>query len=169
MSSAKRRPSCLGLNVLIRRGIVVHICVDRLNRSPLVQVIDCHPFGTKPLPAPMLAYCESDPQEQNSVTIESTYVFLSMTNIWKYCEQRLVAHSVRNVDRVPMRFYLHEIFQDMSILTPEQNGQQFADDITKCTSCPRKLFWSLIQILFNCAPGGTNDNHHWCGSWLGTW
>ena len=29
--------------------------------SALVQVMDCRLFGTKPLPEPMLAYCQMDP------------------------------------------------------------------------------------------------------------
>ena len=33
----------------------------------------CRLFGTKPLPEPMLTYCQLDPWEQTSVEIESKY------------------------------------------------------------------------------------------------
>ena len=33
----------------------------------LVQVMACHLLGAKPLPEPMLTYCQLDPKEQTSV------------------------------------------------------------------------------------------------------
>ena len=35
--------------------------------SALVQVMACRLFGDKPLPEPMLEYCQLDPNEQTSV------------------------------------------------------------------------------------------------------
>ena len=32
--------------------------------------MSCHVFGAKPLPEPMLTYCQLDPQEQNPSEIE---------------------------------------------------------------------------------------------------
>ena len=40
--------------------------------STLVQVMACRLFGAKPLPEPMLTFCQLDPQEQTSVKFEST-------------------------------------------------------------------------------------------------
>ena len=40
-------------------------------RSALVQVMACRLFGTKPLPEPMLDYCELDSCEQISVKFKS--------------------------------------------------------------------------------------------------
>ena len=50
----------------------------------LVHVMACRLFGAKPLPEPMLAYCELDSWEQISVKFESEfYHFHSKTCIWK--------------------------------------------------------------------------------------
>ena len=50
----------------------------------LVQVMACCLFGTKPLPEPMLAYCQLDSWERISVTFESEfYHFHSRICIWK--------------------------------------------------------------------------------------
>ena len=47
------------------------------SRSALVQVMACCPFGTKPLPEPMLAYCQLDSWEQISGRFEpELYHFL---------------------------------------------------------------------------------------------
>ena len=44
----------------------------RWNGSALVQVMACRLSGAKPLPEPMLPYCQLDPWEQTSVKVEST-------------------------------------------------------------------------------------------------
>ena len=51
--------------------------------SALVQVMACRPFGVKPLPEPMIAYCQLDSWEQISANIESElYHFHSRKCIW---------------------------------------------------------------------------------------
>ena len=45
----------------------------RRTGSTLVQVMACRLFGAKPLPEPMMAYCQLDSLEQTSVTIQSKY------------------------------------------------------------------------------------------------
>ena len=58
-----------------------HICV---NGSSLVQAMACRLFGAKPLPEPMLAYCQLDSWEHISVTFESGfYHFNSRKCNWK--------------------------------------------------------------------------------------
>ena len=53
-------------------------------RSTLVQVMACRLFGAKPLPEPMLPYCQLDPRGQTSVTLESKYgSFYSWNCTWK--------------------------------------------------------------------------------------
>ena len=53
------------------------------NGSALVQVMACCLFGTKPLPEPMLTYCQLDCWEQISVKLESKfYHFHSRKCIW---------------------------------------------------------------------------------------
>ena len=55
-------------------------------RSALVQVMACRLFCTKPLPEPMLAFCQLDSWEQISVKFESEfYHFHSRKCIWKCC------------------------------------------------------------------------------------
>ena len=52
--------------------------------SSLVQVMACRLFGAKPLPEPMLVYCQLDSWEQVSVKFESEfYHFHSRKCIWK--------------------------------------------------------------------------------------
>ena len=51
--------------------------------SALVQVMACRLYGTKPLPEPMLAYCQLDSWEQISAKFESEfYHFHSRKCIW---------------------------------------------------------------------------------------
>ena len=51
--------------------------------SALVQVMACRLFGAKPLPEPMLAYCQLDSWEQISVKFESEFHhFHSRKCIW---------------------------------------------------------------------------------------
>ena len=53
-------------------------------RSSLVQVMTSHLFNTKPLPEPMLVYCQMNSWEQVSEKFESEfYHFLSRKCIWK--------------------------------------------------------------------------------------
>ena len=52
-------------------------------RSTLVQVMVCCLFGAKPLPEPMLAYCQLDSWEQTSVKFELIfYHFRSIKCFW---------------------------------------------------------------------------------------
>ena len=52
-------------------------------RSALVRVMACRLFGAKPLPEPMLAYCQLDLWEQISVKFElEFYHFLFRKCIW---------------------------------------------------------------------------------------
>ena len=54
--------------------------------SSLVQIMACRLFGTKPLPEPMLTYCQLDSWEQISVKFESEFChFHSRKFIWKCC------------------------------------------------------------------------------------
>ena len=54
------------------------------NGSALVMA--CHLFSAKPLPEPMLVYCQSNSWEQVSEKFESEfYYFHSRKCMWKYC------------------------------------------------------------------------------------
>ena len=54
--------------------------------SSLVQVMACHLIGAKPLPEPMLVYCQPDSWEQISMKFESEFChFHSRKCIWKWC------------------------------------------------------------------------------------
>ena len=53
--------------------------------SALVQIMACRLFGAKPLPKPMLGFCQLDPYDQNSVKFQSKHkTFHSRKCIWKY-------------------------------------------------------------------------------------
>ena len=77
-SSAKRRPFCLGLNVLTHWGLVTHMRPWSL--STLVQVMACHLFGTKPFHEPMMTSCQLDHQKQTSVKFYQKTIFFSLQN-----------------------------------------------------------------------------------------
>ena len=51
--------------------LVAHIYMRQLTGSALVRVMACRLFGGKPLPEPMLAYCQLDSNEQTSVKFKS--------------------------------------------------------------------------------------------------
>ena len=54
--------------------------------SSLVQVMTCLLFGAKPLPGPMLAYCQLESWELISVKFESEFChFHSRKCLWKCC------------------------------------------------------------------------------------
>ena len=54
--------------------------------SALVQVMACRLFGAKPLPEPMLSYCQLYSWEQISVKLESKFChFHPRKCIWKCC------------------------------------------------------------------------------------
>ena len=60
--------------------------MGKRTRSSLVQVMVCCLFSAKPLPEPMLRYCQLDSWEQVSVKFEQEfYHFHSRKCIWKYC------------------------------------------------------------------------------------
>ena len=62
--------------------------IHQWTRSAGVQVMACRLSGAKPLPEPMLIYCQLDPQEQTSMKSESKYkIFRSRKCIWKCCQQ----------------------------------------------------------------------------------
>ena len=46
--------------------------MHQLTGIALIRVMACRLFGAKPLPEPMLAYCQLDPWEQTSVKFESS-------------------------------------------------------------------------------------------------
>ena len=53
--------------------------------SALVQVMACRLFDTKPLPEPILTFCQLDAQEQTSVKFESKCkTFHSWKFVWKH-------------------------------------------------------------------------------------
>ena len=63
--------------------LVPHICISELGYH-WFQVMACRLFGTKPLPEPMMAYCQLDSQEQISVKFKTEFSnFHSRKCIWK--------------------------------------------------------------------------------------
>ena len=62
--------------------------------SSLVQLMACRLFGTKPLPEPVLFYCQLESWQQVSVKFESKfYHFHSRKCIWKF-QWNLNQHSI---------------------------------------------------------------------------
>ena len=60
--------------------------IRQWNGWSLVQVMACRLFGAKPLPKPMLLYCQLDSWEQVSVKFESEFCYFhSIKCILKWC------------------------------------------------------------------------------------
>ena len=57
-------------NYLTHSPLVPHIRVNELGHQ-LVHLMACRLFCAKPLPEPMLAYCQLDSREQISLKVES--------------------------------------------------------------------------------------------------
>ena len=69
----------------------INIFESTVYKQPLAQVRVCRLFGTKPLPGPMLAYCQLDPWEQISVKFGSeSYHYHSRECMWK-CRCKMAA------------------------------------------------------------------------------
>ena len=88
--------------------------------SSLVQVMDCHLIETKPLPEPMLAYCQLNSWKQISVKFKmESYHFHSRKFIWKcrlpkwlpFCPGGdELSHYLSMVNSLPIEFsYKHWI------------------------------------------------------------
>ena len=83
-SASFLRDTCISpkLNELTHLPLVPHIFVSELGQV-LVQIMACHLFGNKPLPEPILAFCQLDSWEQISVKFKSEfYHFHSRKCIW---------------------------------------------------------------------------------------
>ena len=103
----------------------------------------CHLFGAKPLPEPLLAYCQLDAWEQTSVKFESKYQNFSFKKIYLKCCLRngghfvaasmcwgnwgigtLLSHGLDQVEETSLLL--------LNTLRPRQGGCHFADDIFNC-------------------------------------
>ena len=83
---SRRQCGCLNYFELIQLPLIIssHPSATYMRQwigSALIQVMACRLFGAKPLPEPMLAYCQLDPQEQTSVKLESKY---ETFHLWKF-------------------------------------------------------------------------------------
>ena len=102
-------------------------------RSALFQIMACRLIGAKPLPKPMLTYCQLDPKEQTSFV--SKYKTLNSRQcIWKHRLQNdghFIQDEMINVKKFP-----HNISVQNSILS---HAGAFYNDY-----CPRISFWVKI-------------------------
>ena len=72
--------------------LVPQIC--QWTRSELVKVMACRLFGAKPLPEPMLVYCQLDKFQwnlnQNSIIfIKKMHLKLSLPKWWPFCPEEM--------------------------------------------------------------------------------
>ena len=86
----------------VSRGRIVkgdrsrHWLINSLAGSALVQVMPCRLFGTKPLPEPMLAYCQLDHWEKSSEIWIKIQKMHSRKCIWK-CSLWSGGHFVNGI------------------------------------------------------------------------
>ena len=64
--------------------------------------MDCCLFGTKPLPEPMLAYCQLDSWEQISVTFKSEFIIFIRENAFEIVVCQNGSHFVQGEMPKPM-------------------------------------------------------------------
>ena len=64
-------------------------------RSALFRVMACRLFGTKPLPEPILAYCQSDTWEQISVKFQSEFYHFHSRKCILSCRLENGSHFVQ--------------------------------------------------------------------------
>ena len=67
----------------------------RWTGSSLVQVMACRLFGAKPLPEPMMAYCQLDSWEQISVKFERNSIILIQENAFENVVCQCGGHFVQ--------------------------------------------------------------------------
>ena len=93
-----------GTPLVFSVGIVSGIPPE-VNFSPLAQVMVCRPLGAKPLPEPMLTYCQLVHWEQISVKFESKWIYFhSIKCFWK-CRLRNGGYFVQGGDNLTSPFY----------------------------------------------------------------
>ena len=129
-----------------KRSVILTICPESLlNSSPpsaaymrqwtgstLVQVMACRLLGAKPLPEPMLTYCQLDSWVQISVKFESKFYHF---------------HSWKGISkcRLPNCQPFFSGRDELTHLSCGQNGLHFADGIFRCIFVNGK-FCILIKI-----------------------
>ena len=79
--------------------------IHQWSGSTLVQVLACRLYGAKPLPEPMLAYCQLDSWEQISVKFESEFYYFIQENAFEIVVCHNCGHFVlgRGV-KVPIHY-----------------------------------------------------------------
>ena len=132
--------------------------------SALVQIMACCLNGAKPLSEPVLTYCQLDPKEYISMSFYLKFKYFHLRKCVSTCRLQNGGHfaqrtmrAPRYVDRFPematgltcpitnmrcwcTRFMVQQHFR------PEQNGQHFADDISKLFFL-NENFGILIQFF----------------------
>ena len=93
--------------------------VRRWTASALVQVMACHLFGTKPLPEPILTYCQLDPEEQTSVKIESKYKISTEENAFEnvVCKMEAILSRADDlIERLFFRVWRFPLYKDKIVV-----------------------------------------------------
>ena len=116
----------------------------RRTGSTLVQVMAGHLFGAKPLPEPMLTYCQMDPKEQTSEKFESKYKTFPS---WKpfedvVCEMADILSRGRWVNNI----FLVLLRQALGFLPCHPTFLKFstANSILSCRAWLVSLVWPMV-------------------------
>ena len=122
-------------------------CMRQWTGSALVQIMAYCLFDAKPLPEPMLNYCQLDTYEQISVKFNSNYKIVIHENALEnvVCEMAIILSRKRWVKRVAVT------------LRPRQNGRHFADDTFKYIFLNENV-WIPIKISLKFVPKGPINN-----------
>ena len=119
-------------------------CMHQWTGSSLVHVMNWHLSSAKPLPEPILIFCQLGPWHQEQTSMELKYSnYHSQKNAFEqvYCKMALILFKPHCVNS----------------LRPWQNGRHFADDIFKCIFFNENI-WIPINISMKFVPKGSIKN-----------
>ena len=126
----------------------------------LDQVMVCRLFGAKPLPEPILAYCQLDPWGQITVKFESEfYHFHSRKCIWRMAAILFwerwdkLCHHYSDTGWTPFR-YQAIIRTNAALLSIEPSGTDFSDILIN-----KKIFYWNILIIVRMRHVRRHDSH----------
>ena len=127
--------------------------------SALVQVMACHLFGAKPLPEPMLAYCQVDSWEQISVKFESEFYHFIQENALEIVVCQNGSHFVQGqMSQCRSIIYSHGpyIGQFITIMDDTRTNSRFVpsqwETLLQSNAVSHWLDVNLESTLWHCLP-----------------
>ena len=134
-----------------------HKSLSEQGQSALVQVTACRLAGTKPLPEPMLAYCQLDPEEQTSMKFKiKTYNFSFMKMHLKMLSAKWQPFCPGG-DESSMIWWDVNSLRPSDAIWPHRSGSTLAQVMAFCPTTPSHYLnqcWLIIsKVLWHSSEG----------------